>query len=139
MKPTMRTKEWLVEARRIAHMDQKVLRELAGFGSPMTISYFETGKRNPTKESWETLEALLRPHAPLLFVDEDELIAKVKAGAGVDRAGLACRLVYSMGKSGLVFTDVASVDDEEPSEPYIPIARADAVNLLTAQKSLYEE
>ena len=136
MKPKMRTKEWLVSARRLADLSQSELLDLVGLTSGMSISFFESGRRNPRPATWGKIEKALYPYAPIMFVDEDDLIADVDAGARWEKDDALCRLYYVPGRSGMVFVGVGSSQDKESSEACITVSFSEARRLLEAQKGV---
>ena len=138
MKPKMRTGEWLTEARRQADLPQAKLAKLVGLNSAMLISAFETGARVPDPQAWEKLESVLRPLAPLMFIDEEKLLDHAKAGLRWEGEGALCRLAYFLGKRGFVFVGVSSVREDPPEGPFITVFFEEAVRLLEEQSAGFE-
>lgn len=133
MKPKMRTKEWLIAARRCAGLTQVELAVRAGLKSTIIVSLYETGAQVPSLRTWVALEEALLPFAPLMFVDEDALIADVRAIIRWERESALCRLVYVTTMHGFVFTDVRPAQGDSPKDPYITLPLIDALKLLEEQ------
>lgn len=134
-----RTREWLVEARQRAGLSQAELIEMVGLKSIIAVSQYENGTRTPSLRTWEKLEEVLRPLAPMMFVDMDGLIADAEAGMRWEKANPRCKLTYAAARGGLVFTKVFPDQGDEPSDPYISVSFQDAVALLKAQRDLLQD
>ena len=134
--PAMRTREWLVEARRRAGISQTDLLELVGLKSIIAISQYENGTRTPSAGTWQKIEDALRPLAPMMVVEVDALIADVEAGMRWEKEDALCRLSYASARMGLIFTSVSSLQREDPADPFITVSFKDALGLLEAQRSL---
>ena len=135
MKPKMRTQEWLVTARRCAGLTQIELAASAGLKSTIIVSLYETGAQVPSPRTWAALEDALRPCAPLMFVDEDALIADIRAIIRWEREDAPCRLVYTTTIHGFVFTDVRSAQGDPPKDPHVTLPLIEALRLLEKQSS----
>lgn len=143
MSKKSRTGEWLREARTRANLTIEKLAELAGVHSS-TVQFVETGKRGASPKLWAAFDAVLRPRVPLMYLDEDALIADARNYALLEGKGSLCRLFCSKetrGANGLVFVGIASVAGvrsdqvEDPDCPYVTLSWADAIKLLEDQRA----
>ena len=138
MKPKIRTSEWLAAARRLAGLSQVELAKLAGLKSTIIVSLFETGAQVPSSRTWKALEDALRTRVPLMFVDEDGLIAILEAGMCLlEDENALCRLSYVPCKQGVAFTEARLVQGEPPADPFITVPIAEALGLLKVQKTWF--
>lgn len=137
MKPKMRTPEWLSMTRNCAGLSQVELAKLAGLKSTIIVSLYETGSQTASLQAWEALEDVLRPLAPLMFVDEDAIIASAEAGALWEKEGALCRLPYAPGRHGIAFTGIKPVEADPPDSPCITVPISEALDLLKAQRAAF--
>ena len=137
MKPKMRTKEWLATARAVAGLTRQELADLAGLEWAQNVYAYELGKRNPSPETWAKIEKVLYAHAPIMYVDEDRMIAQVHDVVQEEGERSDFRMVFMPLGKGFVFTNISPVQGKEPSQPHITVSAKDALTLLEAQKALF--
>ena len=132
MKPTMHSKQWLRWARKQAHLTKQGLADLSGL-SYGTLSALELGDRGGSPETWASLDEALYSLAPIAFVDESALLDYARKCKKVAKGCARCRLSYTSGVSGVVFTDLAPEDESSRPGDSIVVTWVEAEALLRAQ------
>ena len=136
MKPSMHTKEWLRWARGLSGLSRTELADLTGL-SRSTIVAAETGGRGGAPETWAAIDAVLYPLTPIAYVNEDSIVDYVRR-CSKSAGRKKCRLYYTAGAQGLVFTEVRPEHDDGLSGAYIVVTWAEAETLLEEQKAIFE-
>ena len=131
------TPAWLVAARKQAGLTMPELADLAGVHFN-TVQYAEKESHVTRQSVWTKLDAALFPIVPAFFVNEDALIADVRAYMHLKGEGALCRLYFVTGKIGIVFNDVQSLEEEELPGQHVVVTWNAALTLLEAQKGLLE-
>ena len=137
----IKTKEWLIEARRSAGLTQQQLANKIGVGVP-TIAKIEQGQRIGSLGTWEKINSVLGDNISTSY-NCDDLIREVYEDIKLYGATCICYLYYKLEGSAVVFTDYAiedDLDDEafniEPGETQMIATLQQALDIFRCQNQI---
>lgn len=112
----MRTKEWLVNARKSNNLTQEQLAKNIGV-SPFTIMQIEQGKRMGSVDTWNKIESFFENGEPIYQFESSELIDEIKEDIAEFGEDHPCVLIYKVIDNHIFFTNYDFIVEEDPFNP----------------------
>lgn len=112
----MRTKEWLVNVRKLNKLSQEQLAKKIGV-SPFTIMQIEQGRRFGSADTWSKIESFFEDSEISYQYESTDIINEIKADIEEFGDDYPCILIYKIINNHIFFTNYDFIVEEEPFNP----------------------